>query len=80
MSIELTREQLHAAETAPIRITDPETSREYIVVPAEAYERLRAARDDDMPDVSGLINEVMAEDDAHDPYLESYQEYRKEAP
>jgi hypothetical protein len=28
---------------------------------------------EDMPDVSALVNEVMAEDDAGDPLLESYQ-------
>jgi hypothetical protein len=29
--------------------------------------------EDDMPDVAVLVNEVMAEDDADDPLLESYQ-------
>ncbi len=28
---------------------------------------------EDMPDVSALVNEVMAEDDAGDPLLESYR-------
>jgi hypothetical protein len=28
---------------------------------------------EDMPDVSALVNEVMEEDDASDPLLESYQ-------
>lgn len=28
---------------------------------------------DEMPDVAALVNDVMADDDANDPYLESYQ-------
>ncbi len=48
----------------------------------EAYERLKAllALDDYEPDEgASYINEVMAEDDAKDPYLESYQHYGKQA-
>ncbi len=37
MSIALTKEQLQAA---PVRVTDPETSREYVVVCAEIFDRL----------------------------------------
>jgi hypothetical protein len=33
-----------------------------------------------MPDVSALVNEATAADDANDPLLESYQHYRKGAP
>src|SRR5206468_987418 len=80
MSIELTREPLEAAESVPVRVTDPETHREYVLVQAEAYDRLRAALRDDVPDVAALVNEVMADDHTHDPYMESYQHYRKEAP
>jgi hypothetical protein len=35
---------------------------------------------EDMPDVSALLNEVMAEDDAGDPLLESYQRSRDGEP
>ena len=44
MNIELTREQLLSA---PVRITDPETSREYVVVEAEVYDRLKDLLDED---------------------------------
>ena len=46
----------------------------------EAYERFKAllALDDyDPEEGAGYMNEVMAEDDAKDPYLESYQHYGK---
>ena len=43
----------------------------YIMLRKDVYERLQALLDE-LPGPS-LMNEVMAEDDAHDPYLESCQ-------
>ena len=53
---------------------------EYVLVRADLYERLKALLSDDLPDAAPVMNEVMAEDDAKDPYLESYQHYAREAP
>ena len=44
MSIELTREQLHTAESLPLRVTDPDTRREFVLVSAETFDRLRRER------------------------------------
>ena len=80
--IELTeqqREQLSDPE--PIAI-DPQTRATYVLVRREVYERLKAllSLDDYDPDEGGrYINEVMAEDDAGDPHLASYQNYGKPA-
>jgi hypothetical protein len=80
--IELTEEQrqeLSAPE--PIAI-DPRTKEAYVLVRKEAYDRLKAllALDDYDPDEAmPLMNEVLAEDDANDPLLESYQHYGKGA-
>jgi hypothetical protein len=79
--IELTeqqRQELSAPE--PIAI-DPQTGESYVLVRRESYERLKSflTMDDYDPDEgAGSINEVMAEDDAKDPYLESYQHYGKQ--
>ena len=81
--IELTeqqRQELSAAE--PIAI-DPQTRQTYVLVRQETYERLKgkgllAPDDYDPEEGAGYINEVMAEDDAKDPYLESYQHYGKQ--
>jgi hypothetical protein len=65
----------------PIAI-DPRTGETYVLVRREADERLKAllALDDYDPDEgAGHINEVMAEDDAEDPLLESYQRYGDQA-
>ncbi len=76
--IELTQEQ-HKALTRnraePVRVTDRATNVEYVLIRAEVYERLKALLDSDGLDNSALMNEVMADDDAKDPYLESYQHY-----
>lgn len=80
--IELTREQHDALMqngTQPARAIDRATKVEYVLVRAEVYERLIRLLSDDLPDTAALMNEVMAEDDANDPYLESYQHYTQEA-
>ena len=80
--IELTEEQrreLSAPE--PIAI-DPQTGETYVLVRREAYERLKAllAPDDyDPEEGAAYVNEVMAEDDANDPWLDSYQHHGKQA-
>ena len=80
--IELTeqqRQELSAAE--PVAI-DPHTGETYVLVRRETYERFKALlsmEEYDPDEGAAYINEVMAEDDAKDPYLESYQHYGKQA-
>jgi hypothetical protein len=81
--IELTPEQREAVTkngTEFVRLLDPATKVEYVLIRAEVYDRLKALLDVDMPDAAPLINELMAEDDAKDPYLDSYQHYTQDAP
>ena len=59
MSIELTHEHLQAA---PVRITDPETRREYVVVPAEVYDQLHHLLDDDIRGMEPLLADLAPED------------------
>lgn len=80
--IELTPEQhevLRQNGKEPARVIDRVTNLQYVLVRAEVYDRLKTLLDGDMPDTAALMNEVMAEDDARDPYLESYQHYAQEA-
>lgn len=78
--IELTHEQRQELNTPEPTAIDPETGETYVLIRRAAYERMKTllAMDDYDPD-EGLahVNEVMAEDDAHDPLLDSYQSYRK---
>jgi hypothetical protein len=69
---EAQRRELSGPE--PLAI-DPETRQTYVLVRKEVYDRLKAllALDDYDPDEgAAYVNEVMAEDDANDPLLESY--------
>lgn len=78
--IELTEQQRKELNTPEPIVIDPQTRQTYVLVRWETYERLKAllTLDDYDPDEgAGYINEVMAEDDANDPYLESYQHYGK---
>lgn len=76
--IELTEQQrreLHVPEPTAI---DPQTMQTYVLVRQAVYQRLKSllALDDYDPDEGAAsINEIMAEDDANDPLLESYQHY-----
>lgn len=80
--IELTHEQrLELRVPEPVAI-DPQTGESYVLVRRETYERFKAllAMEDYDPDEGAAhINEVMADDDAKDPYLERYQQYGNRA-
>jgi hypothetical protein len=81
--INLTPEQHEALVqngAEPARAIDCVTNVEYVLVRSEVYDRLRALLAEDLPDAAPLMNEVMADDDANDPYLESYQELVKQTP
>jgi hypothetical protein len=77
--IELTEEQRQELDNEEPRARDPLTNRTYVLVDAKVYARLKGLLDD-LPETGMLMNEVMADDDANDPYLESYQDYTREAP
>lgn len=49
MSIELTSDQLQTAASSPVQVTDPETQREYVVIPKETYDRMQESLYDDSP-------------------------------
>jgi hypothetical protein len=80
--IELTEEQARElAQPEPVAL-DPRTRTAYVLVRREVYERLKAlltTADYDPDEGAALVNEVMAEDDAGDPLLESYQRFGKQA-
>ena len=56
---------------------DPVTNRTYVLVPREVYDQLRAILEDDidMQTVGLLVERAMKEDDANDPYLDSYRKF-----
>jgi hypothetical protein len=75
--IVLNQQQRQALVSAEPEAIDPETKQTYVLVRREVYERLKAILADDYGPDGGmaLMNEVMADDDAKDPLLESYQHF-----
>jgi hypothetical protein len=82
LMLQLTVEQQREVvgrDNQPIRLVDPATSQEHVLLRAEVYEKLSGCLDDslDRKQVAALIEKNMREDDANDPLLESYQKYRR---
>jgi hypothetical protein len=76
--IELTVEQRRELSAPEPLAIDPQTQQAYVLARKEAYDRLKAllALEDYDPDEgAAYINEIMAEDDAKDPLLDSYQHF-----
>jgi hypothetical protein len=75
--IELNNPDLqHAAQSGgPVEVIVGGSGQSYFLVPAEQYRNLQAAvtGDFDPRETYPLIEKLMAEDDANDPWLDSYQ-------
>src|SRR5436305_14391764 len=80
--IELTeseREALKNANGKVVRLVDPSTKQEYVLVQAEAFDELMAALNDDFSvrDAYPLINEVARKAGWDDPEWDSYDVYAR---
>ncbi len=78
----LTNEQVQAIrEGEPVRIVLPEVGEECVVLRSDAYEKIKCLfYGDSEPDPARfypLVSAIMAEDDADDPALDSYQKYKR---
>jgi hypothetical protein len=72
--IELTEQQRQELSTSGAVVIDSETREEYVLMRRAAYERLRALVEGGTVLATGeLVDRLMAEDDANDPTLASYQ-------
>jgi hypothetical protein len=73
--IELTEDQRRElGKEDPVRVRDPQTNDTYVLVRSDVYERLRALlADDTVYTTADVLDRVMAEDDANDPYLADLQ-------
>jgi hypothetical protein len=74
----LTAEQIAAVnDGVSVKVADAETGVEFVVVRADLYARIRRLvedrSDEEIQATASQINEIMRDDDALDPWLESYQ-------
>ncbi len=60
LSKELGR-QIRAAGDGPVRVTDPETHREYVIVSADLFDQLREGAYDDGPWTEDEMDRLAAE-------------------
>jgi hypothetical protein len=59
----------------PVEVFDPTSNEVYYLLSAEQFQKLSSKLfgDFDPRDAYPVIDEVMAQDDAHDPLLDTYQ-------
>jgi hypothetical protein len=63
-----------AAVGTPVEVFDPVTNETYYLISADQFQKLASLTDEfDPRDAYPLIEKLMADDDAVDPWLESYQ-------
>ena len=69
------RQALHDANDAgPVTVVDPATNTQYVLVRVEVFEEMCQWMHDLEPqDAYPIVDRIMAEDDAGDPTLASYQ-------
>jgi hypothetical protein len=76
--IEITNPNLPKAARAgaPVEVVDQTTGQSFVLLPSDQYEKLcRSAAGDFDPRLAyPLVDLIMHEDDANDPWLESYQQ------
>lgn len=85
MAVMLTPDLVSAVVEArgePVRVRDPNTNQDYVLIKAELYERFRDLLADqdaglNARQVAALIHQAMREDDEADPLLDGYQNYQR---
>jgi hypothetical protein len=70
------RQALHEANDAgPVTVVDPATNAQYVLVRADVFQDMQEwMRDLEPREAYPLVDRIMADDDAHDPTLASYQD------
>ena len=83
MSLQLTEEErreLRQGNSRPVRLTDPETRQEYILLPVEVYDRLKSLLYDDRdfgPAVGYALTDEVMKEDWDDPKMTEYDRYEE---
>jgi hypothetical protein len=65
------RQEIQNAGGEPVRITDPETQTEYVLLKADVYDRIRASADDTRA-AYPLAMKVLGRDGWDDPQMDEY--------
>jgi hypothetical protein len=70
------RQALHETDDAgPVTVIDPTTHAQYVLLRADVFQELQHSTQDVDPRAAyAIVDRLMAEDDARDPTLASYQD------
>jgi len=70
------RQALHETHDAgPVTVVDPTTNAKYVLLRADVFQQLQEwARDLEPQEAYPLVDQIMADDDAQDPTLGTYQD------
>jgi hypothetical protein len=75
---EVQRQELHRSAQGELRLADPDTQEEYVLVKARVYERMKALLYDDseapISEAYPLLDEMAAKAGWDDPALDIYSE------
>lgn len=66
----------------PLELIDPRSQAKYVLVPDRVFEQVRSLLEgDDLhvapQDLAALVDRIMEEDDANDPWLDQYKKYKE---
>lgn len=68
--------QLLQNSAEPPQLLDPDTQREYVLVPVEIYQRLRELLGDlDPREMYPLLHRAMQDEGWDDPHMDEYNQY-----
>ena len=77
--VKLTAEQcelLKSCASEPVRLLDPGTNQEYVLVPAETYGRIQAILSDlDPREFYPALHRAMDQEGWNDPHMDEYNRY-----
>ncbi|HEY1860162.1 MAG TPA: hypothetical protein VGG61_07400 [Gemmataceae bacterium] len=70
------REMLRQSEGEPVRLLDPDTNREYVLLQAEVYDRLRSALTDlDPRELYPALHRALRDEGWDGPQMDEYNRY-----
>jgi hypothetical protein len=70
------RKLLHENGGEPPRLIDPDTNREYVLLPAEVYDQLQSALADLNPrDLYPALDRALRDEGWDDPHMDEYNRY-----
>lgn len=70
------RQLLHESRGEPVRLVDPDTNREYVLLAAEIYDQVRSALTDlESRELYPALHRALRDEGWDDPQMDEYNRY-----